>query len=70
MHHRLIRFTLAALLATSVAACGRSPGTRALTGGAIGAGAGAVIGAAAGAPVTGALVGAGAGAIGGAATAR
>lgn len=54
----------------SLAACGRSPGERALTGGLIGAGAGAGVSAVAGGdPVTGALVGAGVGAVGGALTA-
>jgi osmotically inducible lipoprotein OsmB len=56
--------------ALSVSACGRSPLTRALTGGAIGAGAGAVVGAATGGNAgTGALVGGGIGAAGGALTA-
>ncbi len=52
-----------------LAACGYSPGHRALTGGAIGAGGGAIIGAATGMGAgTGALIGAGAGALTGAAT--
>jgi osmotically inducible lipoprotein OsmB len=54
---------------TSLAACGYSPGHRALTGGAIGAGGGAIIGAATGMGAgTGALIGGGAGALTGAAT--
>ncbi|MBU6448980.1 MAG: hypothetical protein KGQ26_05065 [Rhodospirillales bacterium] len=54
---------------TALAGCGYSPGHRALTGGAIGAGGGAIIGAATGlGPGTGALLGAGAGALTGAAT--
>jgi hypothetical protein len=54
---------------TALAGCGYSPGHRALTGGAIGAGGGAIIGAATGlGPGTGALLGAGAGALAGAAT--
>lgn len=61
-----------ALLAASalgLAGCGYSPGHRALTGGAIGAGGGAIIGAATGMGAgTGALIGAGAGALTGAAT--
>ncbi len=58
------------LAGLSVAACGRSPGERALTGGLVGAGAGAGVSAVAGGdPVTGALVGAGVGAVGGALTA-
>jgi hypothetical protein len=52
-----------------VASCGDRPGERALSGGLIGAGAGAAIGAATGGnPAAGALIGGGVGAIGGAAT--
>jgi len=52
-----------------LAGCGYSPGSRALSGGAIGAGTGAIIGAATGmGPGTGALIGGGVGAIGGAVT--
>jgi hypothetical protein len=52
-----------------LAGCGYSPGHRALTGGAIGAGGGAIIGAATGlGPGTGALIGGGVGAATGAAT--
>jgi osmotically inducible lipoprotein OsmB len=58
---------LAAALA--LAACGRDPGTRALTGGALGAGAGAGISAITGGNIgTGALIGGAVGAVGGAAT--
>jgi hypothetical protein len=58
-------------MALSLAACGRDPGTRALTGGLIGAGGGAAIGELAGGhPGAGALIGGAAGAVGGAATAR
>jgi hypothetical protein len=58
---------IAALL--GLAGCGNDPGTRALSGGAIGAGGGALLGAALGGnPATGALIGGAAGAIGGAAT--
>jgi osmotically inducible lipoprotein OsmB len=63
--------TIGALLAASLglAACGHDPGTRAVTGGLIGAGAGAAVGAATGgSPATGALVGGGVGAVGGAVT--
>ena len=63
--------TIGVLLATSLglAACGHDPGTRAVTGGLIGAGAGAAIGAATGgSPATGALIGGGVGAVGGAVT--
>jgi len=70
----MIRFVTACLLlgsvATGVSGCGNTPGERALTGGAIGAGAGAGIAAIAGGhPLTGALVGGGVGALGGALTA-
>ena len=58
-----------AALALAVTACGEEPGTRAVTGGLLGAGAGAAVGAATGGNVgTGALVGGGVGAVGGAAT--
>jgi hypothetical protein len=54
---------------TALAGCGDTPGSRALSGGAIGAGSGAIIGAATGgSPATGALIGGGIGAIGGAVT--
>lgn len=56
-------------LALSLAACGYTPGSRALSGGAIGAGSGAIIGAATGgSPGMGALIGGGIGALGGALT--
>ncbi|MCB8876430.1 hypothetical protein [Acidisoma silvae] len=56
--------------ALSLSACGHSPLTRALTGGAIGAGGGALIGGATGGNAgTGALIGGGLGAAGGALTA-
>ena len=63
--------TIGALTGTALllAACGTSPGERAVTGGLLGAGAGAAIGAATGGnPATGALVGGAVGAVGGAAT--
>lgn len=54
----------------SLAACGSDPGTRALTGGAIGAGSGAVIGSVTPiGPIGGAVVGGVGGAVIGAATA-
>jgi hypothetical protein len=60
----------AAGLTLLLAACGEEPGTRAVTGGLIGAGAGAAVaGATGGNPGTGALVGGGIGAVGGAVTA-
>ncbi len=62
--------TFALLLALlSLAACGRDPGTRALTGGAIGAGSGAVIGSVTPiGPIGGAVIGGVGGAVIGAAT--
>ena len=67
------KFALSALaggLMLALAGCGYSPGTRAVTGGALGAGAGAGIGALTGGhAATGALIGGGAGALGGALTA-
>ena len=62
-----ILFAVGACLA--VAACGNSPGERAVTGGLLGAGAGAAIGSLSGNAGTGALIGAGVGAVGGAVTA-
>ena len=59
------------LSALALAACGRSPGDRALSGGLIGAGTGAAIGGIVGGgsgAATGALIGGGVGAVGGAAT--
>jgi hypothetical protein len=68
MHRKLILSLLAAA-ALGLSGCGYSPGSRALSGGAIGAGTGAVIGAVTGlGPATGALIGGGVGAIGGAVT--
>jgi hypothetical protein len=70
MKHKIaVALTLGGLLAT-LAGCGESPGTRAVTGGLLGAGAGAGVAAAThGKPATGALVGGGVGAVGGAVTA-
>jgi osmotically inducible lipoprotein OsmB len=53
------KWMLCAIAATGLAlsACGTSPGDRAVSGGLIGAGAGAAIGAAAGDPAAGALIG-------------
>jgi hypothetical protein len=69
----MLRKLTTALLITSaiaLAGCGYSPGTRALTGGAIGAGGGAIVGAATGiGPGTGALIGGAVGAGSGALTA-
>ena len=64
--HKIV-VAIAALLALS--ACGNDPGTRALTGGAIGAGSGAVIGSVTPiGPVGGAVIGGVGGAVIGAAT--
>lgn len=52
-----------------LAGCGGDPGTRAVTGGLLGAGAGAGVAAVTGGrPATGALIGGGVGAVGGAVT--
>lgn len=60
--------TLAGML-MALSACGYDPGTRAVTGGLMGAGAGAGIAAIThGRPATGALIGGGVGAVGGALT--
>jgi osmotically inducible lipoprotein OsmB len=57
-------------LLSLLAGCGYDPGTRAVTGGLLGAGVGAGVAAATGGrPATGALVGGGVGAVGGAVTA-
>ena len=66
---RLKSLALVGVLAMATAACGDRPVDRALTGGAIGAGGGALVGAAAGNPVAGAVVGGLGGAAIGAATA-
>jgi hypothetical protein len=59
---------LCAALVLATVACGDTPGERALTGGVIGAGGGALIGAAAGNTLAGAIVGGLGGAAIGAAT--
>jgi hypothetical protein len=59
----------AAALSLGLAACGASPGERAVSGGLLGAGTGAAIGSLSGNAGTGALIGAGVGAVGGAVTA-
>ena len=69
MLRKLSAGLMLAVSITTLAGCGYSPGHRALTGGMIGAGGGAIIGAATGMGAgTGALIGAGAGALTGAAT--
>jgi len=67
---RKIAFGLAlGSLLSVLAGCGESPGTRAVTGGLLGAGAGAGVAAVTGGrPATGALIGGGVGAVGGALT--
>ena len=65
---RISYLALFAALALVTAGCGETPGTRALTGGAIGAAGGAAVGAAAGNPAAGAIVGGLGGAAIGAAT--
>jgi osmotically inducible lipoprotein OsmB len=46
-----------AISSLTLAACGQTPGCRALTGAGVGAAGGAVIGALAGSPATGAIIG-------------
>ncbi len=67
---RKLAFGLAlASMLSALAACGNDPGTRAVTGGLMGAGAGAGVAAVThGKPATGALIGGGVGAVGGALT--
>jgi hypothetical protein len=63
------RFLILLAMMFAVAACGQDPGTRALTGGAIGAGAGAVVGSTTGVGLLpGAVIGGVGGAVIGAAT--
>jgi osmotically inducible lipoprotein OsmB len=69
MRRKISLAVLMGLLSLGMVACGEDPGTRAVTGGLMGAGVGA--GAAAltgGRPATGAAIGAGVGAVGGALT--
>jgi len=64
-----MRFIAIVGLVALLAACGQDPGTRAVTGGLLGAGTGAALGAVTGGNVgTGALIGGGIGAVGGAVT--
>jgi hypothetical protein len=65
---RISYLALCAALALATAGCGDTPGERALTGGAIGAGGGALVGAATGNVAAGAIVGGLGGAAIGAAT--
>lgn len=69
MLRKIVLSALLGSMALGVAACGYDPGTRAVTGGLMGAGAGAGIAAVTGGrPATGALIGGGVGAVGGAVT--
>jgi hypothetical protein len=71
MVRKIILGALMGGMMLGLGACGYSPGERAVSGGLIGAGAGAGISALTGGrPATGAAIGAGAGALGGAVTAR
>jgi osmotically inducible lipoprotein OsmB len=65
------RMTLAILASAglALAACGNTPGERAVTGGLLGAGGGAAIGSLSGNAGAGALIGGAVGAVGGAVTA-
>ena len=66
----LIAGMMAVGVTLALSACGQEPGTRAVTGGLLGAGTGAAVGAATGGNAgTGALIGGGVGAVGGAVTA-
>ncbi len=64
------RVLVAMATVAMLAACGSSPGSRAVSGGLLGAGAGAAVGSISGNAGTGALIGGGLGAVGGAVTAR
>ncbi|CAH0260866.1 YMGG-like glycine zipper-containing protein [Roseomonas sp. CECT 9278] len=66
---RMIPATIALAGGLALAACGNSPGERAVGGGLVGAGAGAAIGSLSGNAGTGALIGGAVGAVGGAVTA-
>ena len=69
MHRTLAKWIFSAALAASVSACGYSKGDRAISGGLIGAGTGAAVGAVTGGNAgTGALIGGAVGAAGGALT--
>lgn len=70
MNHRLLPAAAAFLTVLSLTACGERPGTRAVSGGLLGAGGGAALGAVTGVGAgTGALIGGAAGAGTGALTA-
>lgn len=63
-----LAFAVLAVSSLSLAACGETPGCRALTGAGLGAAGGAAIGALAGSPATGAIAGAAGGGLLGAVT--
>lgn len=65
---RRIPAILVVVTGVGLAACGTSPGERALSGGLLGAGAGAAVGSFSGSAGTGALIGGALGAVGGAVT--
>ncbi|WP_428483424.1 hypothetical protein [Rhodopila sp.] len=66
---RIVEVVMLSGLMLGLAGCGGDPATRAVSGGLIGAGAGAGVAAVAGGrPATGALLGGGVGAVGGAVT--
>lgn len=70
MTRKLIIGVVTGSFMLALAGCGYDPGTRAVTGGLLGAGAGAGVAAVTGGrPATGALIGGGVGALGGALTA-
>jgi osmotically inducible lipoprotein OsmB len=69
MSRNITNLLVFAALGLALAGCGHQPGERAVSGGLIGAGAGAVIGSVTGiGPVGGAVIGGAVGAVGGAAT--
>jgi hypothetical protein len=70
MAMRTTPLLLVGALTLALAACGESRGTRAVSGGLLGAGAGAAVGSLSGNAGTGALIGGGVGAAGGALTGR
>jgi hypothetical protein len=68
MKSRVFLVVSALGLVLAAAACGSTPGSRAVSGGLLGAGAGAAVGSMSGNAGTGALIGGGVGAVGGAVT--
>ena len=70
MRKKPLVLATAIALTLAAAACGNSTGSRAVSGGLLGAGAGAAVGSLSGDAGKGALIGGGLGAVGGAVTAR